>query len=103
MFIINFKDSAYKIHNQIRAFSPKPGAFTMFNGLRIKLFNSEIGDSMNLKPGSGEIIENKIFIGTGNGILVIKTVQLEGKKIMSVLDFHKGIMNKIAGRIIRFG
>jgi len=103
MFIINWNDSAYKIHNQIRAFSPKPGAYTMLNGLRIKLFNSETGNSMNLKPGIGEIIENKIFIGTGDGILAIKTVQLEGKKVMSVLEFHKGIMNKIAGRIIKFG
>ena len=103
MFIINWNDSAYKIHNQIRAFSPKPGAFTMFNGLRIKLFNSEVDISMNLKPGNSEINENKFFIGTGEGTLIIKTVQLEGKKIMSVLDFHKGIINKIPGRVITFG
>ena len=103
MFCINWNNSSFEIHNQIRAFSPKPGAFTKFDGLRIKLFDSEVGDSISLKPGSGEIIEDKILIGTGEGALVVKSVQLEGKKKMPVADFHKGIMSKIEGKVIRFG
>jgi methionyl-tRNA formyltransferase len=103
MFCINWNNSSFEIHNQIRAFSPKPGAFTKFDGLRIKLFDSEVGDSISLKPGSGEIIEDKILIGTGEGDLVVKSVQLEGKKKMPVADFHKGIMSKIEGKVIRFG
>ena len=103
MFCINWNNSSFEIHNQIRAFSPKPGAFTKFDGLRIKLFDSEVGDSIRLKPGSGEIIEDKILIGTGEGDLVVKSVQLEGKKKMPVADFHKGIMSKIEGKVIRFG
>ena len=102
MFCINWNNSSFEIHNQIRAFSPKPGAFTKFDGLRIKLFDSEVGDSIRLKPGSGEIIENKILIGTGEGDLVVKSVQLEGKKKMPVADFHKGIMSKIEGKVICF-
>ena len=103
MFCINWNNSSFEIHNQIRAFSPKPGAFTKFDGLRIKLFDSEVGDSVRLKPGIGEIIEDKILIGTGEGALVVKSVQLEGKKKMPVADFHKGIMSKIEGKVIRFG
>ena len=103
MFCINWNNSSFEIHNQIRAFSPKPGAFTKFDGLRIKLFDSEVGDSIRLKPGSGEIIEDKILIGTGEGDLVVKSVQLEGKKKMAVADFHKGIMSKIEGKVICFG
>ena len=103
MFCINWNNSSFEIHNQIRAFSPKPGAFTKFDDLRIKLFDSEVGDSIRLKPGSGEIIEDKILIGTGEGDLVVKSVQLEGKKKMAVADFHKGIMSKIEGKVICFG
>ena len=103
MFCINWNNSSFEIHNQIRAFSPKPGAFTKLDGLRIKLFDSEVGDSIRLKPGSGEIIEDKILIGTGEGDLVVKSVQLEGKKRMPVADFHKGIMSKIEGKVIYFG
>ena len=103
MFCINWNKSSYEIHNQIRAFSPKPGAFTKFNGLRIKLFDSEVGDSIRLKPGSGEVIEDKFLIGTGDGDLLVKSVQLEGKKKMPAADFHKGIMNKVQGKAISFG
>ena len=103
MFCINWNNSSFEIHNQIRAFSPKPGAFTKFDGLRIKLFDSEVGDSIRFKPGSGEIIEDKFLIGTGEGDLVVKSVQLEGKKKMPVADFRKGIMSKIEGKVIRFG
>jgi len=103
MFCINWNKNSYEIHNQIRAFSPKPGAFTKFDGLRIKLFDSEVGDSVRLKPGIGEIIEDKILIGTGDGDLVVKSVQLAGKRKMPVADFHKGIISKIDGKVISFG
>ena len=39
---INWTNSAESIHNQIRAFSPDPGAFTYYKNKRIKLFGSSI-------------------------------------------------------------
>ena len=103
MFCINWNKSSLEIHNQIRAFSPKPGAFTKFEGLRIKLFDSELGDSFRSKPGIGTIIEDKLLIGTADGDLVVRSVQLEGKKKMPVADFHKGITSKVEGKVISFG
>ena len=103
MFRINWNKSSIDIHNQIRAFSPKPGAFTKLDALRIKLFDSEISNSNKLKPGQWGILETKILVGTGDGDILVKSVQLEGKKRMLVVDFYKGIVGKIEGRIFNFG
>ncbi|MBC8311239.1 MAG: methionyl-tRNA formyltransferase [Candidatus Marinimicrobia bacterium] len=103
MFSIDWSKSSTQIHNQIRAFSPKPGAFTKFNGLRIKLFDSEVTNMKTLKSGLWVNLDDKIVVGTGNGDLEIKSVQLEGKKRMSTADFYKGILSKIEGRELSFG
>ena len=103
MFRINWNKSSFEIHNQIRAFSPKPGAFTKLDGLRIKLFDSEISNSNRFKPGEWGIMETKILVGTGDGDILVESVQLEGKKRMLVVDFYKGIVGKIEGGIFNFG
>ena len=103
MFCINWDMGSEHIHNQIRAFSPKPGAFTTLNKLRIKLFDSEISNKNILKPGMCKIENNKIIIGTGDGELIIKSVQLEGKRRMLVADFYKGFLSKIEGKEFSFG
>ena len=35
-------EQAKTIQNKIRAFAPKPGAYTTLNGKRIKIFSTEI-------------------------------------------------------------
>ena len=96
-FIINWENSAVSIHNQIRAFTPKPGAYTTLNGKRIKLFSTYVGDSNNEQTGDypGRISANKdkITIMTGNGTLNVLEVQPEGKPRMNVKSYLAG--NKI--------
>jgi len=103
MYRINWEMDSVHIHNQIRAFSPIPGAFSTFLGRRLKLYNSDISDTKNLKPGQFKIIENNLIIGTGAYDIIVKSVQLEGKNKMPVSDFYKGIINKIEGKEIIFG
>ena len=47
-------------------------------------------------------INNRIIVGTGKGDLIIESVQLEGKRRMSVADFYKGVISKIEGKAISF-
>jgi methionyl-tRNA formyltransferase len=96
-FVIDWNQSALKIHNQIRAFSPKPGAFTTLNGKRIKLFSTEIEGPINEKnkdiPGRIRVKKDIITIMTGNGILNVLEIQPEGKPRMNVKSYLAG--NKI--------
>ncbi len=89
---INWHSSALSIHNQIRAFSPGPGAYTFYQGKRVKLFDSRVADEMIESQDIGSIKEdnNAIYIETGKGILEINSIQLEGKKRLPVGEFLKG-------------
>lgn len=102
---INWEEKAIIIHNKIRGFAPKPGAFTFFKNKRVKLLRSQLlseyEDSIqfdsekkekinNLTPGEIIMTKQKLFTGTGDGILIILELQPEGKRIMSNIEFISG-------------
>lgn len=87
--VIDWQREAMKIHNQIRALSPRPGARTYFRGKELMITRAELGDR-KLTPGL-LVVENKIlYVGAGNSSLVVREVKPEGKKIISALDFING-------------
>jgi methionyl-tRNA formyltransferase len=98
--VINWDNLAEKIHNQIRALSPKPGAWTnaLFKNekIRLKILESELFLDHSIKLSKGELFltPNKEWIvGTGEGIISLKKIQLPGKKVTSTLDFLRGYSN----------
>jgi len=90
--IIHWGGNAFRIHNQIRALSPQPGAFSMFRGKRIKFFSSRLTEGANAgTPGLvATITEDGFTVQTGQGLLEILEVQMEGKKRISSREFLKG-------------
>ncbi len=89
--LVNWNDSAESIHNRIRAFSPKPGAFTFLNSKRIKIFNSKITRQITtIKPGEIRYENAALIIGTGNGLIAIHEIQMEGKKRLPINQFIPG-------------
>ena len=96
---INWNNPAKIIHNQIRAFSPKPGAFTFLKGKRVKLFNSkELENKENpvLKPGEIKYLKPDLLVGSGTNTIQINQIQFEGRKILPVSQFISGY-HKIIG------
>jgi len=90
---INWNDTAEQIHNRIRAFSPSPGAFTIFNGKRLKIYSSSIIENVSEKIKCGRIMKcsnNQLTVQTGKGLLEIGDVQIEGKKRMKIEEFLRG-------------
>ncbi len=93
---IDWKLPAQKIHNQIRALSPKPGAwcYLMLNQQkkRLKIFKSQVVINQSGSPGETLHINTKEWIiACGQEGIRLLEVQLEGKKRMAVSDFLKGI------------
>ena len=84
---ISFNDDVMTAHNKIRAFSPKPGAWFLFNSKKYKIFNSEV-----IRPNEiDKFKQNKnLILKFKNGFLLLKNIQKEGKKIMSIQDFERG-------------
>ena len=90
---INWLKTADSIHNQIRAFSPKPGAFTFYNDKRVKLFGSKVlrnTRSVSLIPGQIEYADSILKIGTATEPIQITNIQIEGKKMLPVAQFILG-------------
>ena len=96
---INWETDSRKIHNQIRAFDPYPGAYSFINGKRIKLFSSlrieNNKNYINAKPGQLIIDGDFLFIKANKGIVCVSDIQLEGKNKMSANQFIKTLHNKI--------
>lgn len=90
--LIDFSMDAESIERKIRAFYPWPGAFTEYRGGLLKVWEAEVDPSEN-KETPGKILaadDEGIKVGTGKGILILKIIQMPGKKRMAVKDYLKG-------------
>jgi len=89
---LNFTESAKLLERKVRALNSWPCAFTQVDGKNLKIWEAELSaDNSGNSCGSIFAISKDSFqIQTGEGALKIKSVQLEGKKRMSVADFLRG-------------
>ena len=84
---INFNDNVKSVFNKIRAFSPKPGAWFLFNNERIKIISCK---KTIEKSVPSKIINEHFHIGCNDGIIVPIVIQREGKKPMEIKEFLRG-------------
>lgn len=90
---IDWNLSALQIYNKIRGLSPISTAFTWLNGKKLKIYKSGLADN-NIagKYKNGEVItaSKVIEVQTGDKIIELLELQLEGGKKMSAGDFING-------------
>ena len=89
---IDWRKGAAEIDRQVRAFSPWPGAYTLVEEQFLKIFRGEVREET---PGgnAGKVLwvgMDFIEVGTGGGSFLIKEVQREGKKKMTIREFLAG-------------
>lgn len=90
---IDWYKSAKEIHNQIRAFSLTPGAWTLFRGNKLKILASEkTSEPAEGEPGFICGIHKKcgFFVNCLDCKLLITKVQPAGKKVMETIAFING-------------
>lgn len=88
---IHWDQPARVIHNQIRALSPRPGAFTFWRKYRLKVFQTCPNEQDFGLPAGHIIIKNdRVLVQTGSGSLELLALQREGKKRVSALEFIRG-------------
>lgn len=96
---INFLKTKREIFNQIRGLNSYPGAYTIFNGKILKVWESKIGTS-NKEGQIGKIIsiyDDGIGIKCSDGEIILTQVQLEGKKRQTAKEFINGHKNELIG------
>lgn len=97
---IDFSKSAKEIKNLVRGTTPRPGAYIVYKGKKVKVFSVEI-DNKSVNEPLGKVLnvdDNGIYISTRDGCLVIKELQFPGKKRMTVKEYLVG--NKFEKGII---
>lgn len=92
---IDFHKTTSEIHNLIRGLSPFPGAHTSLKSKTLKIYRSEkdLTQHHSKKEAEGSFLtDSKTFLKfrCADGYLVVKELQLEGKKKMYVEDFLRG-------------
>jgi methionyl-tRNA formyltransferase len=90
--LIDLKNPAESIHNKIRAMNPWPGAHMFMKGLRVEVWESEFKNvTISEPPGTVVLLDKSgIGIATASGILIIKELQVEGKRRVKAEDFIHG-------------
>ena len=89
-------ENVNNVFNQIRAFSPKPGAWFLYQNERIKIISCS---KIINKSIASTIINERFHIGCKGGAIAPIIIQREGKKSMEIDDFLRGFQFSI-GQIV---
>lgn len=90
---INFCNKAIDIYNKIRGMYPWPIAEIKVNNKKIKIFKAEYSEeNTNKTPGTiYKINKSGVFIQCLEGSIILKEIQLQGKKRMDINAFMNGV------------
>ncbi len=102
---INWNEPAEIIERKIRAFNPWPGTYTTLNDKIVKIHSADVQKITEAGPFGPP---GKMYLGTNNTIaiqtkkdfLLIKNLQVEGKKPSDSKDFIQGNINLIGSILI---
>lgn len=94
---LDWRKASAELERQLRAFTPWPGAFTVYNQNVLKIGGLKIITSQHTQT-PGTILNEQLHIACGNRtVLAITHLQRPGGKMLSTSEFLKGF--ELAGGI----
>ncbi|TIC85448.1 methionyl-tRNA formyltransferase [Nocardioides sp. GY 10127] len=89
---IDWSQPAVALDRQVRACTPSPGAWSLFEGERIKIgpVTLEPAAAERLAPGVLAVGKNHVLVGTGTTPVRLGEVKAFGKKQMAAADWARG-------------
>lgn len=88
--LLDFRLPAQTLLNQIHAYQPWPGAVYQWGGKRLKILQAHVHPTFECDPSGRFVMNGLPAICTSDGLLVLDTVQPEGKKPMPGKAFLNG-------------
>ena len=87
---IDWKKPAQEIHDLVRGLNSWPGAYTMLEGQKFKIWRTRLAEG-TAEPGEiVSVTKQGLLVGTGEGMLEILEVQAPSKKKMAAGDYVRG-------------
>ena len=85
---------------QQRAYTPWPGLHTTWEGKEIKLLQVAPLPGRPVEPGAVvRVDEDHLAVGTGDGLLMVHRLQLEGRRPAEAEDFVRGYPDFVGSRL----
>jgi len=92
---VDWEDPGLGVDRRIRACTPGPGAWTTYEGERMKIGPVTLCDVSDerapLAPGVIEVTKNALYVGTGTVPVRLGEVKPFGKKLMAAADWARGV------------
>lgn len=93
--MIDWARPAPEIERRIRAFTPWPSAFSYWQGKRVKVHGASLvaADAAHGTEAPGTVVRagtDGISVATGDGVLLLTELQMEGRKRMPADAFLRG-------------
>jgi methionyl-tRNA formyltransferase len=89
---INWGDTVHNVVNLVRGLSPSPAAYTHLDQQILKIYAAQpLQGPVDQTPGTiGAATDEGLAVAAADGHVILKEVQLAGKKRMSMNDFLRG-------------
>lgn len=94
---IDWSQPADKVRNFIHGTSPTPGAWTIWDDKRLKIFRARISDNKEGIAGFFIIENSQFVVFCGEDAIIIDELQPQGKKVMKTKDFLNGYKGENQG------
>jgi methionyl-tRNA formyltransferase len=95
---IDWSQPAAVIERMTRAYTPWPSAYTTWHGEPFKIWRASVLEG-KAAPGSVMVTPQGPAVGTGEGLLLLQSVQPAGKRILDIRSFINGAPNFIGSRL----
>lgn len=87
---IDWAQDALQVSRGIRAYDPRPAAFTAVNGAEVKLFHPSLAQGLSGNPGQVLEAGDELVVACGEGAVRIREVQPAGRRRMAAGDWTRG-------------
>jgi len=74
----------------VRAFAPRPGAWFLQDGVRIKVLKAEIVPDAAAEAVPGTLLDDRLTVACGDGALRLLVVQREGRAALDAAVYLRG-------------
>jgi methionyl-tRNA formyltransferase len=93
MRLIRWEQSAPEVSHWIRGLDPKPGAYTLWQGKRLRLFGARVEKPAGRASAPGTVLglfQGRLVVACGQGKVSVQELQLAGHKRLSAEAFLRG-------------
>lgn len=103
--ILDWTRPATDLERQVRAMQPWPVASTTWRGKQLRVLKAHLADEAGLEaassiyPGTVLLMEKRVSVVTGEGLLALDELQLEGRPVVPVRDFLNGYRHFTGSRL----